>query len=591
MKSQKKKKTQTNKSEPTPLINNEKQTKWSDYTIKILLLGFGVWMSIYYFGFLASPNPDFPGFPAVARELLHFHQPGSYKRVPVHGFFVALAALFTQSSPRPDLVAGWVVCAILYPFTILLIYLLGRQFIGRWAIWLALISSIQDWYVQSLVDPIAEMTLLFFILLTFYFIFRRSRWAYLFAAITSMVRYEGAALILAAFVWDMLEAKNWRQRGKAFAYSAAASVPLMLWAIGTIMNWSHEGGHYIQEMGEASGGKFVFFGFIKMLWDSGFKYLFLPPTGASSDVSDFLFKLNSILVILSFGFGAGYSLFKRNWKVLMLLIFLLPYICIHAAHSFLFPRFGMPVNWLILLLTLYGLYSLYHLINKNNRISKLLIIAMQVVAAFCFALWFFGVYPYLKNSASLSHHSVPIPYVVLSIAVIFSAISAYLHHFRFLRADIVAFTILAVAVISNQYFLVQRIGNGDLDIEFIHLTDWYSANAKPGELMATTMAGPCTFFDTAHASSYVNIGDVNANSPDEFVKECLLRNITYIVWDTRSCGFKGGRFYKTWHLDYIEQLAFGKSVGPYEFITTLKGAMTNGFLRVAHIYRLKKTDS
>ena len=78
-------------------------------------------------------------------------------------------------------------------------------------------------------DPIVETTLLFFVLLTCWFIFRRSKWCYLFAGIATMARYEAAALILAAFVVDMIESKTNRERLKAFFYSALASVPLIIW--------------------------------------------------------------------------------------------------------------------------------------------------------------------------------------------------------------------------------------------------------------------------------------------------------------------------------------------------------------------------
>jgi hypothetical protein len=591
MKNRAKNKTIQNTSALAAQLQSENESKWSDYAIKILLLAFGIWMSVYFFGFLASPNSDFPCFTQVARELLSFHQPSSYKRVPVHGFLVVLISIFTQSSPHPDLTAGWAVCAILYPLTIVLIYIVGKQLIGRSAIWPALISAVNPWYIQSLVDPIAEMSLLFFILLTFYFLFKRSGWVYLFASITSMVRYEGAALILAAFVWDMIEAKDWRRRGRAFALSAAACVPLMLWEAGTIINWRQEGGHYLNEMGEASGGKFVFFGFINMLWESGFSLLFLPVKGASQDTTNFLIRINGILLALSFGFGTVYGLIKRNWKVLMLLIFLLPYICIHAAHSFLMQRFGVPVNWLILLVSMYGFYSLYHIINKDNRMPRLLIITVQAIAVVIFVTWFVGLYPYLAYSAALSKHSVPIPYVVLSIVVIFSAIRAYLHRLKFLGADILVVAIMAVVVVSNQYAVAYRLGNGDLDIEFKYLAQWYRANAKPGELLVTTLPGNCALYDPAHTSSYIHTSSIDANTPDEFTAVCYRKNITYVVWDSRAGSAKGSRYYNLWHLANTDRLSAGRNIGPYEFITTLKGSTSYSPARVIHIYRLKKPAS
>jgi hypothetical protein len=128
-----------------------------------------------------------------------------------------------------------------------LLWLAGRKIIGRSAVWFAVIAIINPWGLQLLTEAIAETTLLFFIWATFYFIFIRSKWAYLFAALTTMVRYEGVALILGAFVMDMIEGKNKKERIMAFVYASMASIPLFLWLMGTVLS-SHGMGttHYFK---------------------------------------------------------------------------------------------------------------------------------------------------------------------------------------------------------------------------------------------------------------------------------------------------------------------------------------------------------
>ena len=580
------------KTNPTVTVidpNELKRERMTHYAAIALLMGFGIWMSVHYFGFLISPCPDFPCFTQLAHQLWSFHLPTEYKRAPVHGSLVLLFSLFTQSSQHPDLTAGRILCATLYPLTIVLMYLVGCKFIGRWAIWPALISAIHPWVIQSLVDPVAEMTLLFFTLVTFFFLLRRSRWTYLFASITTMVRYEGAALILAAFIWDMIESRNMRERIKTFVFAAIATVPLMLWAIGTMLSWKNaDVTHYVKEMGAASGGKFVFFEFIDMLWRSGFSMLFIPSPSAQSDTVDALFGLNKFLLFCSFGFGLVYGLIKRNWKVLMLVIFLLPYICIHAAHSFLVPRFGVPVNWLILLMSLYGFQSLFRVINKNNRIPVPIIVCVQIIAAVMFCLWFVDIYPYLKEVAPAARNSVPLPYVVLGIAAAFAGISAYFHRYHFALADSLIIVMLGVIVVSNQFPLAGRIGNGDTDIEFKYLTDWYIQNAKPGEKLLCSMAGNMGVFAPRHADKFVHVSGIKASNPQEFVQKCYDANLTYIVWDARVGNTAGSRYYGLWHIENMAMLSKPRSIGPYEYITTLK---SNDDRRYVHLFKLKPLQS
>ena len=151
------------------------------------------------------------------------------------GILQNLLVFVSWGSP-PELTAGWLLNAILHPFTVVLLWLVGRRIIGRSAVWFALIASINPWTIYYLTEPIGETPYLFFILLTLYLIFLRSRWAYLAASVTTMVRYEGAALILAAFVADIIHRKDRRDVIKAVVYSFLASLPLVIWLILTALH-------------------------------------------------------------------------------------------------------------------------------------------------------------------------------------------------------------------------------------------------------------------------------------------------------------------------------------------------------------------
>jgi len=150
----------------------------------------------------------------------------------------------------------------------------------------------------------------------------------------SMVRYEGAALIVAAFVLDMIESKTTRQRVYALVRSFLAGIPLMLWVLGTIMGAkTGEGGggggigqvDYLRNYGQ---GRVVFGEYFGFLWDVTFGPL-LVTVGeqggriVSTEVLGGAF--GKISGGMAFLVGVIYGIVKRNWNVLVLLVFLLMY--------------------------------------------------------------------------------------------------------------------------------------------------------------------------------------------------------------------------------------------------------------------------
>jgi len=226
-----------------------KRERYFEFFAAAVLLAFGIYHSVLYFGHTIVPNSDFPAFFKTGQELLSLKLPSSFKRVPLLGL-LQVCLSYPVGGQHPGLTAGWLLNALLHPFNLILLWLVAREIVGKSALWLAIIAILNPQVVYLLTEPIAETTLLFFILLTFYFIFKRSKWSYLFASITTMVRYEGAALILVAFVMDMIYSKSKRERIRAFLYSAAASVPLAVWMLGTVVNWQAGSTHYLTLFGE-----------------------------------------------------------------------------------------------------------------------------------------------------------------------------------------------------------------------------------------------------------------------------------------------------------------------------------------------------
>jgi len=580
------------------LLNAEelaKRERYFSFFLAAVLLCFGIYQSILYFGHTIVPIGDFPAFFVTGKQILSLEMPTSFKRVPVLGILqVCLSHLV--GGQHPGLTAGWLLNALLHPFNLLLFWLVAREIIGKQAVWFAIIAILNPWVLYMLTEPIVETTLLFFVLLTFYLIFKRSNWCYLFASIASMSRYEGVMLIAAAFVMDMIYAESRRERIRAFIYSALASVPLGIWLLGTFLSWGTQasGSHYFKIFGAESEYSKLLIGpykdkvglalHMKLEWRIGFQPLLMPYPEAGKDFGETLYKLSKTLAAGGFFFGCIYGLCKRQWKILALLIFFVPYFVAHAVFPAPLLRYHMPIFWIALLISWFGLQSIWRLIDKDNRVPRLFVYLLQAMVVIIALVWVAGLVPYLPQAALVSPTSASVPYVSIAVAALILAVSIYIHKFRHLLRKLAIFTLLGLVFVSNQFALAHILGDGQREIEFKLLADWFIANAKPGEKMGLYMAGVVRTFAQKYAD-YV-VGLPKADNPSDFVQACYKKDITYVVWATRE-GLS------TDHADYrganlhtnIALLREPRSIGPYKFIAQV--GTNRGFV---NIFRLMRPD-
>jgi len=380
-------------SSPVLLQQVDNREKYVDIFLFFLLLAFGIYHVVIYWGHQVVPHFDFECFALQGRQLLSFKLPTDYKRVPLVGILQVLLG-YIAGGEYHDFHGGWLLNSIVHPLTAVLLWLAGRKVIGRAAVWFAIIAIINPFGLQLLTESIAETTLLFFIWATFYLIFIRSKWAYLSASLTTMVRYEGAALILCAFVMDMIDSKDKRQRIVAFVYAALASVPLALWMLGTVLNWQTLGStHYLNIFTKEYTSQFAedietrvgFVSHARLLWTVGFHHLFLPPPSIGNVFGAAILNANKILVIAGFLFGSVYGLYKRQWKILVLLIFLLPYFWVHAKYPYPAARYYATIFAIVMLICIYGLCSLWKLVK--DKLPEWATITSQIIVSITACIW------------------------------------------------------------------------------------------------------------------------------------------------------------------------------------------------------------
>lgn len=298
----------------------------------------------------------------------------------------------------------------------------------------------------------------------------------------------------------------------------------------------------------------------------------------------FLAGLSKLLAAAGFIFGTVYGLCKKNWNILGMVIFLALYLFIHAVHSWYMERFCMPVAWIPLLICFYGFQSGWGLLNRDNRMPKILVMILQAAVLIISLCWLAVLVPYLSKLAPRSTTSVSLPYVAGGLVLVFCIVRSIITKNLLREVAIAAFVILMI--VSNQFTVARVVANGERDIEFKYLLDWYLENAQPDEKMA--MASPAILQTMApkYADNFINTGIIEAKNPNEFVSECFKRNITYVAWDSRMGLTPDSRYYKSWKMENIAPLIVPQDNGPYKFIAQFRASDR----RYINLFRLENPN-
>ena len=581
-----------------------------------VLFAFGVYLSILYFDHQVVPNSDFIAFVQTGHSMWSFELPASFKRAPVLGI-LQVGLSFFIGGQHPDLTAGWLLNAIMYPILAVLLYLVGRRFLGRTAIWFTLLAILNPFMLQWMRNPIAEIPLIFFMVLTFYFILRRSRWCYLFAAITTMVRYEGAGLIAVALLIDMIEAKNIRERGMALLRSFLAFLPLAFWLLGMILSrkpgtsisslpylsnyasyqiivviamvivvtvafyfiikrtrWGYllAGAAFIGSLplirNYASSSSKVFDQFSNFTWHVSVGSFF---TSTDDSFGQAIIIISKCLLVLVLAAAVFCCFYKRNWPMLSLVLFLAIYFFLHASRSFTQVRYAMPIGWLVLLIAFYGLKSLWELINGSGRVPKPLIYALQAIVLVGSLIWMLCLIGMLPDITKLSIRSTVVPYIALAVALVLLTIHIYFFRSKNLFRNLTLMGLVCLMIICNQFTLARTVGNGNGDIEFKKLADWFLENSQPDEKMVTSMPHVVGIFTPDRKSDLVRNSHAASGGPGFFIYKCYRGKISYVTWDSRI-GFAppDSKYYRQWSIANIFMLREPRSIGPFQYITRVE---------------------
>lgn len=214
----------------------------------ILLVTAIYWISNYQPYLL--PNSDFFRIKGMAEKFMGGEVPGDFKQMPLVPLLIGPVAFLLPVADNAYLHAISALNIVLSLGMLVLLYLLGREFLGDvLALVPVLILLAIPQFLISVHRPMLEPAIGFFSLATLVALCRRSPWAYVFAGLCALTRYEMAILLAVVFVAETYRTpRHWFRIGLK---CTAAGVPFLIW-FGLSVFVPVEGNPYFDEIVSAS---------------------------------------------------------------------------------------------------------------------------------------------------------------------------------------------------------------------------------------------------------------------------------------------------------------------------------------------------
>ncbi len=525
-----------------------------------LLAAVGLIYSLHFLRHFVFPNSDFVAFLRIGRQWLHLQIPKDMKRAPLFSIITATVGWFF-SAPDRYLFGTELYNAILLPVTMVLIYFVSRDFLGRAAVWVALLAGISPWMVRMGSQPLAEITLVTLFAATVLCARKHIKLAYLFAMLGSIARWDMVALIPAVAIADVIRNRKWF---RSAASTALALIPFGLCMIITKIRLAGSGGgaHYLQVLAEDR--TFELIKDLGLYWQNICSFLNAPllqtslsgQVGTSESLNSTVFSLTALLLAAVFLTGSITAIIRKRWEVIVMLLAGVPYVIVHAIYPYRMSRFCIPAAWIGLVIAAYGAVILWQWLSAKPE-GKVFANVLKIVGLVLFIIWT------VKLTETLSYAERQCPgiqrLVIISSCVLVAGFFAmqFVHRSRPKLGWLVVPVFLVLTVVSNGAGTGFLMGDGQNGANFKRLAFWFLENADENDKMVTTMAGFMPVYSGLPQDRFIHISGLkpeDAPGFEGFVRECRKKKITLIAWDSRLAGRRDDRYYKLWGLDRIEIL-------------------------------------
>jgi hypothetical protein len=532
-----------------------------DIAAVCLLVAVGLIYSMHFFRYIVFPNSDYAAFLETGQSWLRFEIPSSMKRAPLFSIITAvLAGIFRF--PEGGLFSSNLYNALMLPVAMVLIYFLGKRLIGNAAVWVAILAGIIPWMVRLSSESLAEMTMVVCLAATALAVQKDSRWAYLFAMLGSMARWDLGALLPAVALIDLIRHRKWL---RTIILASVASIPFIICMIITYLQLrqSPPGAHYLQVLSKE--GQFELLVDLRLYWRSICSFVSAPLVSVMSDgrarpmqeLNDLIFRLSAFLLAVFFLLGCVLTFVKKRWGLILLLAEAVPYVIVHAMYPYRLDRFCIPVAWAGMLIAAYGLISLWQWFEAKPK-PKWIIPALQSAAIAIFVLWSIKAAQTLRLAGNVCPVIVQLVIISCVVCVVGFFVQQYIRHSKVTPGWFAVPAFMVLAIINSGTMTGFTMRDGQANANFRVLAQWFEKVAKDDEKIVTTMAGFGPLYTTLPRDRFIHTGAIDpkeAQTFDEFVQACYERGAVYIAWDSRLYGQNNDRYYKMWGLDRWNPLA------------------------------------
>ena len=496
----------------------------------LLLLGVGIaWL---FFGHQKIPNPDFAEFRRIGESVAAFELPTRARQGPLLGLTqVVLGKILGEEWTALE--AGWLLNAILYPACILLTWLLLRRPLGWFAAPVCLLSFLNPWMVQTLVQPLAELPLQFLTLACLVLAVKRNKSCLILAALAGLVRWDGLALIPLCAI-ALLPSVS---KPRAALLAIVASLPTGAWAGWCWHIAQTEGApSYLEDVDPAARAES---GAARFLVRKTETIVLAPLSGAKettrSDDRREIRLLTRGLAVLLAGIGVAAAIRHRQRAFLLASLFYIPY-AVFLTTYWIIPRYVSAFVWPLMALMAYGLISVLSgswlrraWVRGGSRVLLWTSLALL-------AWWGDSLLGAVSRVGSVSPPAVWVPILAAS-ALLLIALDRLRNRqarprsspFSALEARIATIALCVTLVGSNQLLLARVLGDGHFQHEFRKLGSWLAAEDPESVTLVTRMPKVVSLFAPRHEENVVGLKTLECSNVEEVFASSTTRGFTHVA--------------------------------------------------------------
>lgn len=530
-------------------------------------------------GHFVKPHGDFYEFRETGHALLCGELPRTFKRAPVFPVLVAatgtlLGTLVTTETPPDQLAAGWINAALL-PCNVVLCYLIGRRWFGagaRWiALWVALLPTGLYCTAHALVEPLLLST----VLLTIWLAQRRSRWAYVVAAVACLTRYDAAGVLVGVAVADGLHCGRW---WRVVARALLSLAPLLLWLVLTAVTWeTRSEDHYLRQIAESWRFDVAWPLAATLRCVFGPETLSLPVWVAEWEPWLRVGAYYGIAVAALL--GAAIVLGRGDPGAFAASGLFVGYVLVHAAFPFRFFRFGYPLAPLVLLAAGAGAHFLATRTSETVR-SRGVRGLLVILAALPLLILTYGEASRLTALLTLRRQWI----TGLPLFALAGVSLVWVTGWRArpsIAGRLLIYLALCLLTLVQMRVALPLLGDGAERISDVKAARWVRANTLPGESVLSDAPGLLRLYaGDRPRGRFVGLGEVAAQNWPEILAECRARGIRYIIWHDEVFSEQGAYYIRKWRLERFAVLSNPAEVPGVAIAAHYEGHPTLWILRL-----------